>query len=741
MLRKFVIGGAVLGVLLLVYASYLRLDPGTEIDLNAVDELGNVLSDEPLDVPTGTGGEIVAGVNLMGLEGTHFVHTDEDGRVDRKLGFDQLIHSDNDQWIMTNPYLDLFMGDVLIRVTADRGKVEAKKTLGEPQAGDAEFEGNVVIRILPSDPNDPMTAFIYLDDVAFLADQSRFSTIGAVRLVSRAAQLVGRGLELIYDAPSQRLRLFRVRQMDSLRLSSEEFESLEGLDESKPADANEPALGAAAAVATAPVEAATPPVDPNAAPEGDIYRCIFRRNVQITTPEQVVTARDRLVINNILWADSKEEESDEPAAPAEASAPAPAEPNQSLPGPLDPASLEPNEPDDLPYPGPDALDTTASRVVALELIDESTFDIVVTCDGGFVVAPEGSPELRDQFEDVVFASRLEAKESPTAPTVDPNRHTASAHRIEFDATTNNATLVGPVALTFTLNASDLTDHAARGETIPVTVTARDAVRYLPGPNRIQLEGYCVVAARQSDPNYIYDYKLAAEVLTLDLMDDPNAESDATSVTLKRFTTSGGPVALYAGRTAGGAVVGKVELEAAGLDYDAANELFTLIGPGELDLRNEEDLDPDADPNEVSIERPCIVLMKEFDMLTYSGTRRLITADAQSGAIELTYLSQVSDAALFTTARHVEMQLVETAEEGLELALLTASGGISYEDDKNTFSGAILSYDRAQSLVIVEGGEGHDCMLNTALVPWIEMNLETDEILTQIQTPTTLQLIP
>ena len=92
-------------------------------------------------------------------------------------------------------------------------------------------------------------------------------------------------------------------------------------------------------------------------------------------------------------------------------------------------------------------------------------------------------------------------------------------------------------------------------------------------------------------------------------------------------------------------------------------------------------------------------------------------------------------------KQVRIQLIETAENGLELAMLTASGGISYEDDKSTFSGAILSYDHAQSLIIVEGDEHQDCMLNGALVPWIEMNRKTDEILTQIQTPTTLQLTP
>jgi len=735
-LRKFVLGAVVLGALLLVYVTYLRLDPSASHDIEVIEELEKPLAAGRIDVPGGKAGKI-AGVGIHSVERTHFLHTDETGRVDRKLGFDELLQSENDQWVITNPYLDLFLTDIKVRVTADRGKVQVKTAFGELEADDAMFSGNVVIRIIPSEPNDPMTVFIYLDDVAFIAEQSLFSTIGAVRFVSRSAQLVGRGMELLYDAPAQRLQLFRIKDLDTLRLRSAAFGSLEEMTRRDEAtDANEPTPEGPPTVAAEPPEdAAAPP-----ASEGDVYECIFRRNVTITTPEQVVTARDRLVIGNILWSSSKQDD-DQKVEPNEVDTSAPpAEPNLPQPGLFDPNVFEPN---DLPYPGPDALDTTASESIALDAIPESLFDIVVTCDGGFVVAPQGSPELADGFDDLLFTSRLESKEPSAAPAVAPNCQTAIAQRIEFDATTTNTTLLGPVTITFVLDPNDLTGRGSRGELMPVTITARDAVRYLPQANRIQLEGNCAVTLRQTEPNYTYAYMLTAPVLALDLMDDPNAAPGSAGIALKLFTASGGPVAVHAQRKAGAELVGWVELQAAVLDYEAANKRFTVLGPGLVSLHNGEDLDVGADPNEFSIGRPCFAFLQDFDALIYSAATNLIVAEAQAQPIVLDYIPQVDGSydtsGVRAVAGRIEIQLTQTEEERLELALLTASEGITFVDDDNRFDGTTLFYDHAQSLVTVEGDDIQPCYFNGALVDRIEMNLKTGDIRTKIQTPTTLQL--
>ncbi len=379
------------------------------------------------------------------------------------------------------------------------------------------------------------------------------------------------------------------------------------------------------------------------------------------------------------------------------------------------------------------------------MIPESLFDIVVTCDGGFVIAPKGSPELVGDLDDLAIGSSAQPEETLPEPAVDPNRQTVVAQRIEFDATTTNTTLLGPVTMTFALDPSDLTGRDARGELMPVTITARDAVRYLPQDNRIQLEGNCAVTLQQTEPNYTYDYMLTAPVLALDLMEDPNAAPDATGITLRQFTTSGGPVGLYAQRKAAGELVGWVKLEAFVLDYEAVHQRFTVIGPGLVSLHNSENLEPDADPNEFSIGQPCFAFLRNFDSLTYSAATNLIVAETQAERMRLNYFPQVDGSydtpGVEAVAGRIEIQLTQTEEKRLELALLTASEGITFTDSKSEFDGATLFYDHAQGLVTVEGDDIQPCKLNGALVPRIEMNPKTGEILTEIQTPTTLQLAP
>jgi hypothetical protein len=119
-----------------------------------------------------------------------------------------------------------------------------------------------------------LECFIHLDDVGFLAAKSLFSSAGAVRFLSRRAQLTGTGMELIYDESCSRLELFRIFQLDSLRLSSRELGSVADLTPRRsPSDAP-----SAADASARPAPAETGP-DPAL---GDRYQCIFHNNVTIS---------------------------------------------------------------------------------------------------------------------------------------------------------------------------------------------------------------------------------------------------------------------------------------------------------------------------------------------------------------------------------------------------------------------------------------------------------------------------
>jgi len=223
-LRKFLVGLVVLAALLVGYLVYAQLGgtPPVELDLPV-----------PLPGPTEPGTDAgddaigtVDGVGIGPLKQTRLFHTNENQQVDRELGFEELHHEEGEQWQMTYPFMKLYLPEFRCDVTADRGTFQLETAFGKLMPNDAVFQGNVVIHIVPPEPNDPMECFIYLDDVAFVADQSLFSSNGAVKFVSRSAALEGTGLELIYDGARRRLELFRVTDLDSLRLRSAEIGSL-----------------------------------------------------------------------------------------------------------------------------------------------------------------------------------------------------------------------------------------------------------------------------------------------------------------------------------------------------------------------------------------------------------------------------------------------------------------------------------------------------------------------------------
>lgn len=718
--RKLVIALLVLAPLLLIYLLYTRLDGGDDIDLTVrerVEDTRPRRATPPSDANTGR----IGGIGVGTVRQTQFFHKNERGVVDREFGFDELLHRQGDQWEITKPYMRLFLPGFRCHVTANRGQVHCETALSGPVPGDAMFSGNVVIHVMPNEPNDLLAeTYIYLDDVAFIAEQSLFATSGPIKFVSRVGQLVGRGLELVYDQGRNRLERFRIQQLESLRLRSADLLPLATTGRNpgapgprdagpaqptEPADANRPAI----AGADVPIE-----------PASDLYECVFWKNVRIETPEQIVAARRWLTINNILWSNSNA------AAPETAAVASP-------PGP------EQDPPDVVPYPGPNALDTSPSSFVALSSLPESAFDVVVTCDGGFVVGPKGIGTAAPEPNETT-AVALDAEVTPELGS-DPNRQTLYAEQIDVDAATSDIDLAGPVQIGFVIDVGDLTGRP--GEPVPMTVTAQDAVRFLAATNQIHLQGDCTAMLRQTvaaadGTSFIEEYALSAPTLALDLIQEPN-------VSVRRLATSGGWVSVHGVRRIGDETSGWV-LEGTRLDGDITGESLVLIGPGQLSVHNPQSTgaaaDPNADAGAFSLRQPCIARMKGFERLTYSTAAQRIVA-ASNDWMELSYLPILDDGSYGPVATayagHIEVLLEPTPDDRVELDRLIASQGILYEDDTQQFAGSRLTYEHGAGRVRVTGDAAWPCYYNDVPVDQIDMDLSGRNASGQIQNFGTLQI--
>ena len=711
------VGLVALGALLLVYLAYTRLGGAERIDLATRDPLGAAMP--PTDARYDSNAPRFGGTSVGAVRQTQFFHKNEQGVVDREFGFEELLHQQGDQWEITKPYMRLFTRHFRCHVTADRGQVQCEMASGQPVPDDARFSGNVVIHVIPNEPNDPKELFIYLDDVAFIAERSLFSTPGPVKFVSRVAQLVGRGMELIYDEGRNRLELFRVQQLESLRARSADLAPLT----EKTGRGTSPAAG--------PTDANTVVVAAGDAPtEGtpDLYECVFWKNVRIEAPEQVIVARQWLAINNILWRDDNAPVSGQPA-----------------PGTVSTVGAvlpEPNEPEVAPYPGPNALDTSPSNFIALSTLPESSFDIVITCDGGFVIGPKGI--AADTVEPNETTPVAQDSDTWPADVPDPNHQTLAAEWIDVNGATSNVTLAGPVQIGFTLDANDLGGRDPSGELMPVTITAQDAVRFLAATNRILFEGDCIAKMQQAiempdAPPVRHEFVLRAPTLALDLIEDSNAPR--TKLRPRYVAAFGGPISLHGLRQVGEDIVGWVKLDGSRLDCNLPDEEFLVAGPGTISIHNAEP-DPDADPNEFSLSQPCYALMSDFKRLTYSASAQRIVA-ASDERIQLGYVPILADGsygpAVNADAGHIEMLLTRTADDQMELKALTASRGITFENDTQSFAGSVLTYEHASGLIHVTGDAAQPCYFNGFLVDQIDMDVSTGNVKAQFQDPGTLQV--
>jgi hypothetical protein len=765
-LRKFVIGGAVLAVLLASYRLYSRLGGTGPVGV-AVPELLPPVVEAGTREPNRASGRL-GGTEIGPVEKTRFFHRDQNSRVDRVFGFEELVPKQG-EFVFVRPFMKLFLPRFQCHVIADTAQVQLETALGQVIPNDATFHGNVVIHVVPPEPNDPRECFIYLDDVAFIADKSLFSSSGPVRFVSRSAVLEGTGMQLIYDGAVGRLELFRIMHLGSARTRSADMAMFSR--RGKEAKSGTQAATPSGQGSRGPAGGA----DPNGA-RGDYYECVLRRNVMIDSPQGVVMAEELFTIDDIFWPRSAE------SKPAAGRAPG--------------ASPEPNEPE-APL-APDILDSPASRRLAFDAMPMESFDIVVTCDGGLVVTPKGA-SARFTDPNTAAPSGVPAGRVPHADTASPDRQHGVARRIAYNWTTHDAVCTGPLQMTLfldpnvlspgplagSLSASPGTSSAeaavaetrverrarlsrsqTQGPPMPMTVSARDMARFLSASQQVVLEGDCTATVEKTDPNVTYLFTMSAPTMTLDLARDPNVQPIEKAITLKRFATGGGPAEVTIRRSAGEQLLGWTKLLASELDYDAGARLFSAHGPGQLQVRNDQvpgratgapTAGSDStesksagggtagaaktDASLFSFDRPCYAFLRDFDLLTFASDTRRIVVAADQRPILLDYFPLIDgkyDQPVQADAGRLEMTLQQTPDSRTEIASLVASQGITYEDKTRKFAGNILTYGREQSLVKVTGDRNHPCYFNGALVNQIEMNVKTGAAKTQLQAPTILQ---
>ena len=220
--RKFLLWLVSVMSVLGMYLVVTSLSKRPEIEIDRAEDFGD--DEGKFDEKIGRIGE----TGVVGMQNPKFEHRNKDGEVDRVLGFEELLHEEGDLWDIKKPYMNVFRRSFKCYLTADMGNVLLEPDTKQPSPKEATLMENVVVHIMPEPGGDMKESIIYLDDIFFVSEKSLFSTEGPVKFVSERAEMVGRGMELIYNPEADEIEFLRIIHLERLILKQSSKTSLFG---------------------------------------------------------------------------------------------------------------------------------------------------------------------------------------------------------------------------------------------------------------------------------------------------------------------------------------------------------------------------------------------------------------------------------------------------------------------------------------------------------------------------------
>jgi hypothetical protein len=702
-LRKYLIGLISLAALLAIYVVYVHISRTPRITIGADEEFVDAPSSSEVDNYDNESGKI-GDVGIVGIKKTRFLHRNKFNEVDREFGFEELLHEDENQWEIESPYLNIFLPMLKCYITANRGQVQVETAAGRPSPKDATFTGNVVIHVVPTVDSDIKESFVHLDDVNFASEKASFYTSGPVSFTSDDAEMRGSGLELAYNDELGRLEFFRIVQLDSLLLKSSNapFLSTATTKPNREVSTASPANSQSISKST-DTKITKEPIQPTFKYEqntGQYYKCVFVENAVIQTPEQRIYASEGLYLNNIFWLKNKSEK-----------------PSTSVISDSNYVEMG---------------DATTLRAIPKDKSsEESSFDVMVHCNGGVVVTPMDSSRVPSDFYGESNVQTYTVDEKGLVDSGDSSKQSVLVtQRIDYDLSRGQTIVIGPLELTFQVDANSVTgmEDKGGGKLLPAKLTAQKEARFFPTSKQLLLEGDCLVEVFSKDPNMDIEekYTLSAPRLMFDLPKNRNEQKQVSVRDFEHLTADGGPVKLSAIKRLNVDVLGGVELNCDKLDYEPNKQHFAASGPGQIRLNNSKS-DQATEQQSLSLRQPCYAFLRDFDLLEYDMKTRTIIADAESQQVVLDYFPIINgrhDKHITATAGHIEINLTQADDGQIELRSLLATDGIFYEDDDNVFVGSKLTYSPDDSGIKITGDDSYSCYFNGVAVDKIEIDMKT-----------------
>jgi hypothetical protein len=305
----------------------------------------------------------------------------------------------------------------------------------------------------------------------------------------------------------------------------------------------------------------------------------------------------------------------------------------------------------------------------------------------------------------------------------------NAVRIKYSALASSITADGPVDFSF--YANDFLPNRTLGAAVPVKIMAKNGARFLPDSGRITFEGDCVCTMVRATHDWQSRYTLSAPRIAIDLAKDSPAGPAASAIAIRHFSAEGGPVQLSNIKTEAGRLGSFSKIKCAGFDFNTDRQIFYATGPGLITVDNSKVRQSRGTDGRFGLKNRCYAFLRDFENLKYDLKNNRIGARNDSQKMLLDYFPVEDDKKqeqMRASASKIEIRLTAAQGSQAEIARINASGGITYEDDRNQFMAGEFTYDAATTTVSARASEFHRCYLNGALVDNIAYNLSSRTLL-------------
>ena len=731
--RGIFIGLITVGMLFVVYLLYLNFNDTPTIKINTV--LAPDANEPTIEFEEEVG-QVGDGVGVGSVQKAYFFDLNpKTEKLEREFGFSKLLHEEGDMWEIEKPYMTVYKDDLTCFITADFGTVLLEKESVKPSPKDATLKGNVVIHIEPKASSRTKPSTIYLNEVVFLGSKSQFSTTGPVYFVNPDAEMKGVGMELIYNQQVERLEILKIVKLKTLKIKTNSDASLFSSDKEEekkiPVEQDsEPAKATAKKVETASQEKETETPSQEVkktAVNIEKYKCILNKNVIIDCPEQLIFA-DKIVINNIKSGSSKDKESPKKAE-----------------------LVELEKPDETPKQVAVVQDVVQSaaaggsdgpRVAQVpkpeDVFSDSNDIIVVTCDGSIVFVPREATV--DVAEDAIEMTEVAAKAVPER-FEDSNDYRAKflADSIYYDVDTEKTIAKDNIQLLF--YHTEISDpNSDEKIKLPVTVSARDKVEFLPLDNQVIFTGDSLCKMTKPEPGFLQSYNLFGNRIIIDLENKKEDNEKVSDTGIKHLKAVGGTVRLSSVKTADANQLGGVEIKCRQFDYTPADEIMVATGPdGMIKVDNSNITMPQGQTKTVALKKPCWAIVQNFQNMKHSTiTNELNIRSKANDMLRIDYIPvdpNKDDQHILATANSLDVKMTEKSE----LLTLHAFGGVTYDEQKPLirkkkkskpiyFEADEFIFESIRSLITAQGTEEKPGRINNSPFEVIKFDLETGRVI-------------